>query len=422
MRHALLAATLAVTVLPLGAPVVAQTGRQIVTHVLEEPGWVGITPDSVNPLTIGLVAAGTPAAAAGLLPGDRIVSIDGSQATSRSLYHRQFPIGQVVQMSFVRGTRRLGTFTFEAVENPYAAYLAAQAREDSVMREASVYRLELARSAAAPVGVDTGRVMSTSGYIRRRGTAEGADRPREQPLVILDGKIAGASIVSRAPVGAGTGTIVGRLIDGNRGTALQSVSVSVVGTSFGVVSGADGRYSISRVPEGIHTVEAARIGYARERAGSISVVAGGETTVDFVMQPQTLQLRRIVVAGSEDPTRGARPTTVPPAPPVVSPETPTLPSRRLSEGGTVVSGATLELLNPTLGEYFGAQEGVFVLRVASQSPAATAGLQPGDVIETVNGRRVLTLDAVTNAVADARGAITLSVLRRGQRVVVPLRR
>lgn len=418
MRSTMMRATLAFAsagVLGASSLTHAQPGRQVVAHVLEEPGWVGITPDSINPLVVGLVAAGTPAAWAGLLPGDRIVSIDGADATTRRLYQRQFPIGELVQLTLVRGSRRLGTFSLTAVENPYAVHLAAQAREDSLMREVQAYRLELARRAAA---ADTSlRVDAVRGYTFARLRAE--DPPEAAGL--LDGKVAGVVVrAAPAPPGARptaaaqTGSIAGVVTDGY-GTTLQGVTVQVANAGKGSVTDHDGKYVITNVPQGTHSVHARRVGYSAETVDSVDVVTGEETRVDIAMSTTVLRLRSVVVTGAEDPTYPVRPYSEARSYEAAVP--------RLGARGNLVAGATLELLNPALGTYFGGvSEGVFVLRVAPESPAAAAGLQPGDVIESVNGRRVIRLEDLTTGIEQARGAITLAVQRRGQRVTVPLRR
>jgi serine protease Do len=51
-------------------------------------------------------------------------------------------------------------------------------------------------------------------------------------------------------------------------------------------------------------------------------------------------------------------------------------------------GLTLAPLTEQLATYFGAEEGVLVSSVEADSPAAKAGVKAGDVITTVNGRRV----------------------------------
>jgi regulator of sigma E protease len=60
-----------------------------------------------------------------------------------------------------------------------------------------------------------------------------------------------------------------------------------------------------------------------------------------------------------------------------------------------------------------------VFSVESGTPAAAAGLQPGDRIVGVNGRHTRTFDSITHQIQSSRGhAVTLTVVRNGRRVTV----
>jgi C-terminal processing protease CtpA/Prc len=88
-----------------------------------------------------------------------------------------------------------------------------------------------------------------------------------------------------------------------------------------------------------------------------------------------------------------------------------------------ISGAEFEDLNPALGEYFGGiQDGVLVIRVGPESPAASAGLQPGDVVKTINGEDVATIASLRERVANTSGTITFGVIRKGRLSTVTLRK
>jgi C-terminal processing protease CtpA/Prc len=96
---------------------------------------------------------------------------------------------------------------------------------------------------------------------------------------------------------------------------------------------------------------------------------------------------------------------------------------KLSAHGNALAGAEFEHLNPGLAEYFGGvAEGVFVLRVAPGTPAATAGLQPGDIVETLNGERVETIAALRAGIAESSGPLTLHVIRKGRPATLVLRK
>jgi len=76
-------------------------------------------------------------------------------------------------------------------------------------------------------------------------------------------------------------------------------------------------------------------------------------------------------------------------------------------------GATLMPISDQLLEHFGAANGVLVSTVTPESAGARAGLKAGDVITTVNERRVERPSDVTSALRDAGagGNIRLRVIR-----------
>jgi serine protease Do len=65
-------------------------------------------------------------------------------------------------------------------------------------------------------------------------------------------------------------------------------------------------------------------------------------------------------------------------------------------------GVTVEELTSQLAEYFGAKEGVLVSSVADGSAGARAGLKVGDVITSIDGRRVATREDLLRGLRDAR--------------------
>jgi serine protease Do len=85
-------------------------------------------------------------------------------------------------------------------------------------------------------------------------------------------------------------------------------------------------------------------------------------------------------------------------------------------------GITGENLSGQLGKYFGAPdgEGVLITNVESNSPAAKAGLEAGDVITKVDGNRVRTLAELREQLRGKRGAATVSLglLRKGSEMSV----
>ena len=66
-------------------------------------------------------------------------------------------------------------------------------------------------------------------------------------------------------------------------------------------------------------------------------------------------------------------------------------------------------LSDQLATYFGVKEGVLVSEVSSGTPAATAGIQAGDVITAVNGRGVLSAGDLVREVRQAEPGSTIDV-------------
>lgn len=108
--------------------------------------------------------------------------------------------------------------------------------------------------------------------------------------------------------------------------------------------------------------------------------------------------------------------------------------RRFSSGGPnpfgfgatvpprAVLGITAQDLSGQLAKYFGAPdgEGVLITNVQSNSAAAKAGLEAGDVITKVDGNRVRTMRELLGQLREKRETknVTLSVLRKGTEISV----
>lgn len=92
-------------------------------------------------------------------------------------------------------------------------------------------------------------------------------------------------------------------------------------------------------------------------------------------------------------------------------------------GSRAIAGAELTELNPGLGEYFGTEEGVLVVRVPDGTPAADAGLLAGDVIVSVNGAAVDDVSSLRRRISRVRSGdpIRLEVVRKNQRRTIELK-
>lgn len=72
-------------------------------------------------------------------------------------------------------------------------------------------------------------------------------------------------------------------------------------------------------------------------------------------------------------------------------------------------GVSIVPLSDQLATYFGVKEGVLVSEVSSGTPAATAGVQAGDVITAVNGRSVMSSADLVREVREAEPGSTIDV-------------
>jgi S1-C subfamily serine protease len=75
-------------------------------------------------------------------------------------------------------------------------------------------------------------------------------------------------------------------------------------------------------------------------------------------------------------------------------------------------GVSVQSLTPDLEEYFGATNGgALVSSVTKDSAAARAGIKAGDVIVSINGKRVSDSDDLVGQMDDVTGNVTIVVLR-----------
>lgn len=93
-------------------------------------------------------------------------------------------------------------------------------------------------------------------------------------------------------------------------------------------------------------------------------------------------------------------------------------------GARSVAGAEFAEMNPGLADYFQTPSGALVLRVAPDTPAARAGLAPGDVVVRAGDDEVASVADLRRALQRrGRGpGLELEVVRRGERVVLRMGR
>jgi TonB-dependent starch-binding outer membrane protein SusC len=104
-----------------------------------------------------------------------------------------------------------------------------------------------------------------------------------------------------APAGSAaaqqTGTVRGRVTDAGSQRPVADVQVTVVGTSFGALTGQNGEYTISNVPAGQRALRSRRLGF-NPLEKSVTVNAGATATLDFAITQSATQLENLVVTGT----------------------------------------------------------------------------------------------------------------------------
>jgi len=90
------------------------------------------------------------------------------------------------------------------------------------------------------------------------------------------------------------GKVKGTVKDAETNEPLSGVTVIVEGTVLGAPTDNNGRFTISRVPAGRHSIRAAAVGYTAQ-SKSVEVPAGEEVSVEILLQPNPIQTSPVLV-------------------------------------------------------------------------------------------------------------------------------
>lgn len=93
-----------------------------------------------------------------------------------------------------------------------------------------------------------------------------------------------------------SGTVEGRVTFDRSEQPVAGVQIYIEGAGMGSLTNPDGRFRITDVPAGTHTVGAQRIGFSTATE-TVVVQAGQVTTVNFALQQRVVDLDAIVVTG-----------------------------------------------------------------------------------------------------------------------------
>lgn len=97
-----------------------------------------------------------------------------------------------------------------------------------------------------------------------------------------------------------TGRIVGRVVDAQTGAGLSAVTVQVAGTSIGAMSGVDGRFVVSNVPEGSVTLRVSSLGYAAKSITDVAVQGGGVVEQNISLETEAVSIEALEVTAAAE--------------------------------------------------------------------------------------------------------------------------
>lgn len=94
---------------------------------------------------------------------------------------------------------------------------------------------------------------------------------------------------------AGSGSIVGQLVDSENGDPLIGANIIIDGSTMGASTDLEGAFSITSVPVGTYTLVFDYIGYTNTRITEVVVKANETTKLELALQPETIQGDVVVV-------------------------------------------------------------------------------------------------------------------------------
>lgn len=363
-----------------------------------QPGWIGIALDlpaenrdaSVDEhVVIAAVHRGSPAEDAGLLPGDRLLAVGDLQGVDdfRSLPERlRLRVGELVRVRVQREGRRLD-LVLRAAERPddvrsrtLMLRIEPDSLVESMVRAMDSLRVQLAQMREAGDLGPSGRAAVR--IVREGARPTGAQAPFEFFVF--------------------------------RGEAHDSLRRAWE--------------ELDRVTRELRRDEQRRLGELRRTAGGTDDVEERDPelrSVRSALEEVTRRSAELRSAMSEaarvtagfDFTRPGAPYPGPgrePAPDVApDPTPPYSPLTPYLIGSNMVAGAQVVDLNPGLARYFDVEGGVLVVEVTPGTPAALAGIVPGDVITRMDQVVVRTVEDLRLGVSRSGESLPVRLVREG---------
>lgn len=416
MRHGKLGLALLATALAVGLPSTAdgQWRRAERAPQPEARGWIGVSFEVVRDrrgraidILITDVSPGSPAQEAGLRPGDRLLAandLDEPQELAELSERLHLRPGDHVVLQVRRNDER-HRFRLNAAQLPTGYEVGSRIeltlQSDSMVetwvRAMDSLRIELVAEGGQNVRVrrdvrDGGRrvtVVGESGpVIARTG---GAGSPQEYEFFIFHGEEHDSLRKEMANLSRVMAELEVRIEERERDLRR-------------VVAGRDGR-------------DPGQDREVRNLQSSLSAAtARSEELRSLILEASR---NTAGLSGALSPAPGVWSTVRPPEAPAAEEFRPLTPYLL---GRNRVAGAEVSDLKPELAAYFEVEGGVLVLDVAPRTPAAIAGLRPGDVITRIDRVGVRTVDDLRFGVSMAGETLPITVIRQGASVQVLLRR
>ena len=98
-----------------------------------------------------------------------------------------------------------------------------------------------------------------------------------------------------APAQAGSGKIIGKVVDGETGEPLIGVSIVVQSTTLGAASNLDGNYLVKKLPPGTYTLQVSSIGYEAITIEEVAIKSGETANLDIVVTPKSVSTGKKIV-------------------------------------------------------------------------------------------------------------------------------
>jgi membrane-associated protease RseP (regulator of RpoE activity) len=404
MRTIRIAASIALLIAAIAPPATAQRRSE-----RPVPGWIGISVEVMGDrwgraveVIITEISEGSPAEDAGLRPGDRLLAINDLN-TIRELSELserlRLEAGDRVALEVQRDDQRY-RIRVRAEERP-VEYVVGENREVSFQADSMVETWARAMdSLRIHIIEDRGRNIRITG----------APRPTEARVTMVPGAAPGAARAVRAPFeffifrGEQHDSLRQEMTELNGVMAELELRLGerelevrrVVGSEDALRLAQDGEFR--RLSLALD--EASRRSSGLESAMAVAARATAGLEFDRVT-PRASAGARVGDAVRSDE---------------FSPLTPYLLGRNRVAGAEVVD------LRPELGEYFAVDGGVLVVDVGAGTPAAVAGIVPGDVITHLDQVGVRSVEDLRFGVSQAGETLPITLIRQGTSLQVLLRR